>query len=328
MKRVILYSILLILSGCTEKEQLMPDTCVPLTLSVNVSGSATRAVIDGEQFAKDEQLSVFLVKDPAQSGTSEYSKSTKYKFSGSVWKPLEGMSGLFLYNQKAIARAVYPSTSSFDHLTQTLTPTHTQDIYMGDLTTYYIGDGGSVVSDLVVKMGRAEQDFMTGTGAEILSASESKSSTSITMRHSMAMVAIKIIKDDSYFGDTVMSWFSFTNTASGTKPMKNGTVNIADNSFSPGATEVYYYREFTGHDLGDYIGFLVYPADIAPDDIDIFISIDDLLVSVINTKPMKWEAGKLTIINVTLSSMSIDISSSITVHDWPIISTEKIFVVE
>lgn len=328
MKRVILYSILLILSGCTAKEPLMPESGVPLTFSVSVSRSATRAVIDGEQFAKDDQLAVFLVKDPAESGASEYTKQTIYKFSGTAWKPLDGMSALFLYNQKANARAVYPSKSSFNHLTQTLTPTHTASLDMGDLTTYFIGDGGSVVSDLVVKIGKPENDFMVGWGADVLSGGDSKNTTAITMWHSMAMVAVKLIKGDSYFDNAVMTSFSFTNVASAGKPLKNGTVNIADNSFTVAAGEVNYSRTFTGHIPEDYIGFLAYPSNIAPDEVAIALTIDGYSYSITNTKAMTWEAGKLTVINVTVNSGAIDISNTITVADWPTVSTEKTFVVE
>lgn len=328
MKKVILYSILLILSGCTKKEQLMQDTCIPLTFSVSVSRSATRAVIDGEQFANDERLAVFLVKDPAESGASEYTKQTIYKFSETAWKPLDGMSTLFLYNQKANARAVYPSQSSFNHLTQTLTPTHTASLDMGDLTTYFIGDGGSVVSDLVVKIGKSENDFMVGWGADVLSGSESKNTTAITMWHSMAMVAVKLIKGYSYFDNAVMTSFSFTNVASAGKPLKNGTVNIANNSFAIGATEVNYARAFTGHDSEDYVGFLAYPSNIDRGGVSITLTIDGQDYSITNTKAMTWEAGKLTVINVTVNSGAIDISNTITVADWPTVSTEKTFVVE
>lgn len=322
-------------SACSsEPETSVPEATTPLTIHANVASTAkgkVRAAFVDADFSVGTKLGVALIKAPGETGNSIYNQSSRYALTAKngateTWQVESGINGLFVSTQKAVAVAYYPVSTppgmlSFSGDAAYISPSILSTNDMGNLEDYMIGGGiGVQFGDEVVKISPYENDYLVGkSNAEVSSAAPS---ATLELKHAFAMVSVRAINADNYYGEGKLTSFTIANSPTGSKPLKAGTIRLHDNVFTPGSQEVEYGRTFEGYhveenaEYNDRVGFLALPASIGAGDLTISVTVDGKHYTTTNPTELVFQAGSLTRLNITVKASEIDLNTSILVEDW------------
>lgn len=317
------------LAACDGSNEELPPATTPLSIQVGVA-SHTRAAFVDRTFSVGTQIGVALIKDPDATGTSIYNKSSFYTLNvntpNEIWSVNSGINGLFVSGLNARAIAYYPvganNILTMNEADSYITPSLLETNDMGDLSKYSIGGGlGVQFGEEIVKISPYETDYLVGKSIAV--ANSTSPTVSLEMKHALAMVSVRIIRDASYYGEGRLTAFTIANKADESKPLRKGAIRLLTNSFVPGVTEISYTRTFSHYtveensDYNDRVGFLAFPAAIPASTLAISLVVDGKnYTSATNSETLTFEAGKLTRLTITVKATEILLNSSILVEDW------------
>lgn len=321
----------LLLASCSKEnggniEPPITGEPAPLGVSVAVTPQ-TRSVVTGTEFAHGSLINIIL--HDADGGTSTYNGiSMPYMFQKltadpGVWIPTE-TEGL-LVSDPADVYAHVPAdlpdyvTLGADKKSLDVTLPATMDF--GNINTsnafesFYLKLRTTDADATEIFVCRDDADLMTGKGTQVSTASDGTKETVIGMKHALAMVVVYIKRAAGLTDNPDVRGIAIRNKAAG-GPLKQGSVALEDNAFTPNAIDAGYARTMSGFPV-DVVRYamLVNPSTMAAKEVEMVLTTDG--ASYTMPMPAKtWASGKVYIYNIEISANEAQIGD-VLLTDWP-----------
>lgn len=313
---VVALNLFFLLQGCGDSESLPAPDANKLAIEVSVEAIQSKVVVNGTSLPDASKLDV-VVKNYI-SGERNYGvNGTKLTFirNGNTWNPTTGLE----ISQTGKVTAVHPSglTSPFINTSfTTLTPDYQSSLALGTVNSSNQTLGGKPIF-----IAPEETDYLVGAGTDV---STTSIRTSITLRHCMAMVGVRLIKGDTYGGTANLTKIEVKDQ-NNSGILCSGIVSIPDNDFTKGSTSVTYTRTLSyttqaSNQSGIYIAFLAYPAILYQDglaQLTLTVNGTDRTLSLPGDEQgtLHWRAGNCILYDVTIQGKELTISQ-VTITPW------------
>lgn len=307
--------LLLLMQGCSKEETPFVASD-GLAIDVQVENVLSRAVIAGTAFGSGSQITVVVKNSNSnESGYTANGTRKVFTLSNSTWT----IDSDLTLSQAGKIIAYYPdnlSTSVISTDYRTLTPAYQTSGAMGTVSA-----GNLTLNGNQIFAATGETDYLIGTGTDV---SSNAVRSSITLRHAMAMVAVRLIKGTTYSGAAKLTQIAVANKSGGTA-LCSGTVNVQNYDFTKGRSTVSYtrtlvYNALTSDQSGVYIGFLAYPATLYEEGLATLTLTVDNKKHTLNLPgneqgDLHWYAGNCILYDITMHGTEFKITG-VTVAPW------------